>query len=96
MYLDDMKIIENEAYYKSILLELYEKLLKNKRGNVASCFRKTICRLDEVLLVINYEDIIQMSNRESVMAKGIIYLMTTVFLVLSRLARQEMSSLKIE
>lgn len=49
MYLDDMKIIENEAYYKSILLELYEKLLKNKRGNVASCFRKAICRLDEVL-----------------------------------------------
>ena len=49
MYLDDMKIIENEAYYKSILLELYEKLLKNKRGNVATCFRKAICRLDEVL-----------------------------------------------
>ena len=49
MYLDDMKIIENELYYKDILLKLYEKLLKNKRGNVASCFRKAICRLDEVL-----------------------------------------------
>ena len=48
MYLDNMKIIENEVYYKSILLKLYEKYLK-KRGNVASCFRKVICRLDEVL-----------------------------------------------
>lgn len=49
MYLDDTKIIENEAYYKAILLQLYEKFLKNKSGNVASCFRKAICRLDEVL-----------------------------------------------
>lgn len=49
MYLDDTKIIENEVYYKAILLELYEKFLKNKPGNVASCFRKAICRLDEVL-----------------------------------------------
>lgn len=49
IYLDDTKIIENEAYYKAILLELYEKYLKNKSGNVASCFRKAICRLDEVL-----------------------------------------------
>ena len=44
MYLDDTKIIENEVYYKAILLELYEKFLKNKPGNVASCFRKAICR----------------------------------------------------
>lgn len=49
MYLDDKTIIENEAYYKSIFLELYQKLLKNMRGNVATCFRKAICRLDEVL-----------------------------------------------
>ncbi|EFV34900.1 predicted protein [Gemella morbillorum M424] len=49
MYLDNMKIIENQAYYKFILLDLYGKLLKNKRGNVASCFRKAICRLDEVI-----------------------------------------------
>lgn len=49
MYLDDIKIIGNAAYYKSILLELYKKLLKNKRGNADSYFRKAIYRLDEAL-----------------------------------------------
>lgn len=58
MYLGDVKIIENEAYYKSILLKLYEKFLKISEEMLHLALEKLFVDYMRCFLVNNYEDII--------------------------------------
>lgn len=53
-----MKIIENEAYYKSILLKLYEKFLKISEEMLHLALEKLFVDYMRCFLVNNYEDII--------------------------------------